>query len=159
MQMHATSLQKLGRDDDYIRIITRILSEICSVWKKNEPFRRREAPLPINARDLADEYFAEVVSHGKSSPQTLPLSQYFGDLRVDKQIVHYDDRDGFQLRFSIHNLLQQTLEFDKATLVLVEQEGASEILLASQQGISLSPGATTITLNSSVSVLPRPVSY
>jgi hypothetical protein len=164
MQMHATSFQRLGRVDDYIRTITRALSEIIGIWKENhkrsspsgtEPTGHREAPLPLNARDLADEYFAEIVSHCKSMSHslTLPLLQYFGELRVERQIIHHQDRDGFQLRFTIQNLLQSNIEMDHATvrLVSMEQEAHSEILLTSKE-ITLKPGTTTIILNCSVSV-------
>lgn len=83
---------------------------------------------------------------------TAPLMDFFADVHVSHEILHYDDKDGFALDVQFRHLLEDDLTLDQVRLRLSNaQDVSQEIWLQSDGQVDLKRGLVKLKLHSNVS--------
>lgn len=166
LELYARSLKKLEKNDDYIRILLKLLAKYAGYTKstpKFTPSGKRVSGIRTSAtlsgkRGLVSGYVEDLVksSQALQSDITLPLSDLFGDVEVSPIVSHYEDRDGFQLHVSLRFLLSKDIKVDSIKIHLVNSgtTQGGELWLENSEGIIVKSSPTKITLDSCVSSLP-----
>lgn len=97
---------------------------------------------------------AELSQYSQELPYnfTVPVADFFGDVRVSPEIVHYDNEDGFGLDLQLRHLLNDHLKLDRVRLRLVHSRDPSQdIWLEARDAIDLKRGLIELRLHSEVS--------
>ena len=107
-----------------------------------------------NLAEVEDEgYLDEVLalSEGLEKEIVVPASKYFGDVDLQRQILLFDDRDGFALKLGIRHYLDDDLDVDEVIARLVRVDDASqELCLMTPSASRLRRGYNELRLESSV---------
>ena len=84
----------------------------------------------------------------------VPLSSFFGDLVVDPEIKHYEDKDGFQMNIKLRCLLDKDIVADSIKVRLVGVAGtlSSEVWLENTGDVVVKSKTTRLSIDSLVSV-------
>lgn len=123
LELYARCLKELKRNEDYVRIMLRLLAKFGAYTQSQLSVRQKASSGPISI--LEQEQLAGYVSdlfEGVGALQkdiTASLTDFFADLRVDPAIRLYDDRDGFQIQMSLRFLLGPQVEIDSIKVRLV----------------------------------------
>ena len=159
LMMHGECLKKLNRRDDYVRLLLGLLAKAVS--RKSSPHFKH---LSISSDDFDFEshqidgqsIIDELLAFSEQLPYEVPvkMSTYFTNITVDPHIRHYSNKDGFQLKFKLRNLLEDSFPIDKATVVLSSGSHgtARELTLTNEETFQLRKGSTTVTVDTTVSI-------
>ena len=153
LEMYAQCLRRLDRNQEYIAVALHILEKIVQ--------RRRIAPRHQMSGN-ASGHLRELISASKSldQPISIPMGNYFGDIRLDPFLHHSDVHDGFRLLLQFLYLMPGSLVAQnvRARIVTVDEEQRNEIWLAAEGNERLEPGSVKVLLGSNVRG-PNPPSY
>lgn len=165
LELYARSLKKLEKNDDYIRILLKLLAKYAGHIKSKPKFTTsgkrisgiRTSTTLSGKRGLVSDYVEDLVKSSQTlqSEITIPLSDLFGDVEVSPTVGHYEDRDGFKLHLSLRFLLSKDIKVDSIKVHLTNSGAAQgELWLENSEGITVKSSPTKITLHSSVSSSP-----
>ncbi|PNS13887.1 hypothetical protein CAC42_1378 [Sphaceloma murrayae] len=151
LDVYTNCLKVLNRKDEYVRISLSLLPRAhknrdSRSTSKSDPDVHH--PKDIRLAELVD-FFNDVTSPFKAA-----FDDLFSDLRIETQIHHFDDRDGFSIDISFHNDLDEEFEISKISLKLASTTGPVQDLLAeTQSAMTVSHGTTHARLVTSASTL------
>lgn len=153
MNVYAECLKELGQKEEYVNAVLDLLAKVCG--------RKMTGKLPslrlVNHRslDLEDAdlevsaLLLELVDCSKLVLQeiTRPMGHYFSDIKLEREVMHLEDSDGFALRLRFRHLLDEELELDQVSARLVSVDDPNqEIWLVSDGSTKLKTGPTELDL-------------
>ncbi|KAL5342370.1 trafficking protein particle complex subunit 10 [Aspergillus crustosus] len=123
VEMYARCLKELDRNEEYVRTIVRLLAKYATHTQSQLSSRQKtlNASSTFTEEVLVSEYVEELfrASNGLQKDISAPLTDFFGDLNVKPSILHYKDRDGFQLQLYLRFLLGRRFDVDSIKIRLV----------------------------------------
>ncbi len=141
LDTYAQCLKHLNQIEDYVRIKLKALAKMID--------GRRQCLL----NDAAG-YLNELVSASKTLGVeiTAPMNDYFDSIDLSKYIYHFANQDGFKLSLKVRSLLPADLHVEsvRVSIVCAEEDGRSELWLATGGHQIIKQGLGEITLKSNV---------
>ncbi|KAK4633925.1 Trafficking protein particle complex subunit 10 [Fulvia fulva] len=152
LKAYCQCLKSLQRAEDYVRHGLTILAKVA-VRNKDQARLHPRAVAGLGSAqdvplDLAD-LFADLASATEGLQQDVvsPLQNFFSNVKLDTQVIHHADGDGFSLNFSVQHVLGGECEIGEITTRLVNHEDAAhEVLLRSRGPVILQPGLNQVEL-------------
>ncbi|KAI5800421.1 hypothetical protein DFH27DRAFT_514584 [Peziza echinospora] len=134
LTMYARCLKKMGRKEDYVRALLRLLRKDAERklrwdWRRVAGIaspaddEERYAAAPIDVRG----YVGEVVTLSSQLSQhvTAPMTAYWSDILVDPYPRHLDGRDGFKLLVKFRYLLDEPMTVQAVRVRIVSMLGGA----------------------------------
>ncbi|KAB8215243.1 trafficking protein particle complex subunit 10 [Aspergillus novoparasiticus] len=158
LEMYARCLKELQRSEEYVRMSLRLLAKFAS--HKQSCLSTRQKTLDASSifaeEELVSQYVEELfeASGALQKEVTAPLTDFFADLHVKPAIIHYQDRDGFQVQLSLRFLLGKRIEVDSMKIRLVGTEGSqsNEHWLELSSKTTIKSSSTKILVDSSMTL-------
>ncbi|KAL4900310.1 hypothetical protein BDW74DRAFT_182859 [Aspergillus multicolor] len=143
LEMYARCLKELGRKEEYVRMVARLLAKYAAHTQSHLSTRQKtlDASQIFAEESLLSEYVDELFrAAGELQKEvTAPLADFFGDLNVKPGILHYKDKDGFQLQLYLRFLLGKRIDVD---LIKIRLVSASATAQSSEHWIEVSVKTT-----------------
>lgn len=100
-----------------------------------------------------DDLMADVVTLSASLEKELvvPINKIFGDVALEREIVHFDDHDGFALNLDLWHYLDDDLEIEEVVARLVHVDDPNQELHPTSTAFTLKRGHNQVRLDSNVS--------
>lgn len=152
LSTYSFCLKRLLRKDDFVQTVLALLAKISA--------KRREHKTPL-VRSSSDEsavhgeeleivgIFAEAseASEDLQHDVAQPLKSFFGDVRLDREVLHHDISDAFSLFLHLRHVLDEGMEIDEAKVRLVSVDDPSqEVWLTNASTLNLTPGPNQLEL-------------
>ncbi|KMU75010.1 transmembrane protein 1 [Coccidioides immitis RMSCC 3703] len=121
LELYARCLKKLGRKEDFVRTSFKLLGKYTgTIISKSKPENQREK-VSLPAESKVPEYMSELFEASRALPKNyaLRLRDFFATPTIDPRIIHFDDKDGFQLQVSLRLLLAENITIDCVKVRLV----------------------------------------
>ncbi|CAG8279777.1 unnamed protein product [Penicillium salamii] len=123
LELHARCLKELQRNEDYVRMMIRLLSKFATYAQAQLSIRQKAvaSSIPSTEQEILDVHVSDLFTASGALQKEVPasLSDFFADLNVNPAIRLYDSQDGFQVELSLRFLLGQQIEIDNLKLRLV----------------------------------------
>ncbi|GAB7352948.1 hypothetical protein MBLNU459_g3523t3 [Dothideomycetes sp. NU459] len=154
LRNYAKCLKELHRKDEYMRVMLSLLGKATQ--------RARSLPgarMPGSAAWVDEEtidvggFLDELVVFSDELPYNFIASMmdFFTDIRVDPEVLHYTDKDGFSLRLQFRNLFEDMVDLDRIKLRLVlAGDPSREIWLESAGIVNLRSGVVKLNVSSNI---------
>lgn len=151
--MYSKCLRELKRNDDYVRVVLKLLSKAATSEKERIQER---SPLKIGQEDNKDyadseafkgflpDFLVAAKSFNKEVKHS--LQNFFTDIELEGTPVYDDGRDSFCLTLKMRSVLADSLPVDKAMMRIVAAGGSREMWLESKDELELKPGRNKIQL-------------
>ncbi|QSS60330.1 TMEM1 family protein [Histoplasma capsulatum] len=165
LELYGRCLKHLGRKDDYVRVLLKLLGNYAGVaqsGQKARSFRSKRmssaAPssFPPVARTLVSNYVNDLfeTSQVLSADFSVPLNEFFSGIHISSTIHHFEDKDGILVELSLRFLLGNSIEVDSVKMRLVNSTGvhSSEIWLENLDLVVVKSTVSKIPLHAFVSV-------
>ncbi|RAL11132.1 putative TMEM1 family protein [Aspergillus homomorphus CBS 101889] len=158
LEMYARCLKELDRSEEYVRTILRLLAKFAAWTESNLSSRQKtlDASHIFSENALVSEYVDELfkASGALNKEVYAPMTDFFGDLKVKPAIIHYEDKDGFQLQLALRFLLGKRIEINSLKLRLVSAHNPqnNEHWLEMPTGMTIKSSSTKVLVDSSVSL-------
>ncbi|PYH81481.1 TMEM1 family protein [Aspergillus uvarum CBS 121591] len=158
LEMYARCLKELERSEEYVRTILRLLAKFAAWTESNLSSRQKtlDASHIFAENALVSEYVDELfrASGALNKEVFAPMTDFFGDLKVQPTIIHYGDKDGFQLQLALRFLLGKRIEINSLKLRLVSALGpqSNEHWLEMPTGMTIKSSSTKVLIDSSISL-------
>ncbi|KAG8623774.1 hypothetical protein KVT40_008750 [Elsinoe batatas] len=148
LHVYTKCLKILNRKDEYIRISLGLL-------RRN---RGLQNDLPSSTIEGNDEALSlqQLVEFSKdsSSPFKAAFEDLFGDLEIDLEIKHFEDKDGFSLGLNFSNTVDEAITIDTVKLKLISTSApVPELILSTAGPVQVLGGRTQVQLGSSACTL------
>lgn len=157
LELYARCLKHLKRNDEYIRVLLRLLASYAKYLQGHVPGKRKAIVVssPPAYHSTVATYIEELfrASEATQKEYSVSLVDYFGEFEVNSAIRHYDNRDGFQLQLSLRFLLERDIMVKSIKLRLVNSNGLqnNEVWLESSEEVVVKPTLTRLLIGSFVS--------
>lgn len=157
LELHARCLKELKRNEDYVRMMIRLLSKFATYAQAQLSARQKSVAgsIPSTEQEILDRHVRDLFEAAGALQKDIPasLTDFFADFRVDPAIRLYDNKDGFQIQLSLRFLLGQQIEIDTLKVRLVSANSAqnSEHWIESSAKFVVKSSSTQILIDSSVS--------
>ncbi|KAL4934627.1 putative TMEM1 family protein [Aspergillus undulatus] len=129
LEMYARCLKELNRNEEYVRMVVRLLAKYAAHTQSQLSAREKtlDASSVFAEETLVSEYVEELfrVSAALQKDVSAPLTDFFGDLNVKPGILHYKEKDGFQLQLYLRFLLGRQVDVDSIKIRLVSASASS----------------------------------
>lgn len=151
--MYSKCLSELKRDDEYVRVVLKLLSKAANAEKD-----RIQSRGSVRIRGKEAEKFAETEAFKGFLPKFLEASEsfdkevkhslqnFFTDIELDGPPEYMNGQDSFFLTLRLRSVLADPLPIDKAALRIITAGGARELWLENEDGLELKPGRNKIQL-------------
>lgn len=160
LEMYARCLKELGRNEEYVKVVVRLLAKYAAHIQSQLSSRQKTLDASsIFAEDaLISEYVEELfrASGALQKDVSAPLTDFFGDLSVKPAILHYKDRDGFQLQLYLRFLLGKRIDIDSIKIRLVSANASthsSEHWIETPAKATIKSSSTRVLVDSSVRIV------
>lgn len=156
LDMYTQCLKYLGKIEDYVRIALRTLAKAVRSTSRATTESRTGSIEPRAWHTLSSTTVClkDIIAASVSldQPVSVPMDQYFDNVRLDTHILHSPDHDGFTLNLQLRNLVPEAMEAVtvRARLISVGEEQRSELWLTTDGVRVVKPGMARITLRSNV---------
>ncbi|KAF3762776.1 hypothetical protein M406DRAFT_235618, partial [Cryphonectria parasitica EP155] len=153
--MYSKCLRELKRNEDYVRVVLKLLSKAASSEKDRI---QAKGSFRIGDTDAATKYaesdafkgflpdfLAAANSFNKEVKHS--LQNFFTNIELEGTPTYDDDQDSFSLVVKLHSVLVDPMPVEKAMLRLVTAGGARELWLETKQALELKPGRNKIQLH------------
>ncbi|KAJ5794006.1 hypothetical protein N7457_000605 [Penicillium paradoxum] len=156
LELHARCLKKLNRNEDYVRMMIRLLSKFATYAQAQLSTRQKTVAgsIPSTEQEMLEGHVRDLFDASDALQKDVPasLTDFFADLRVDPAIRLYDNKDGFQIQLSLRFLLGKQIEIDNLKLRLVGANSSqnSEHWIESSAKFMVKSASTQILIDSSV---------
>jgi hypothetical protein len=157
LELHARCLKELKRNEDYVRLMIRLLSKFATYAQAQLSVRQKSVAgsIPSTEQEMLEGHVRDLFEASGSLQKDIPasLTDFFADLRVDPAIRLYDNKDGFQIQLSLRFLLGHKIEIDnlKVRLISANSSQHSEHWIDSSAKFMVKSSSTQILIDSSVS--------
>jgi hypothetical protein len=161
LELHARCLKELQRNEDYVRMMIRLLSKFAAYAQAQLSVRQKAVAgtIPSTEQEILEEHVRDFFEVSGALQKDIPasLTDFFADLRVNPAIRLYENQDGFQVELSLRFLLGQQIEIDNFKLRLVSANSAqnSELWIESTDKLVVKSSSTQVLIDSSVSTCDR----
>jgi len=149
LRMHAMCLKELDRKQEYVVTLLALVAKACG-WRKAQSLATGRAPTFDEVANVAG-VLPEALAFSKhlDNEQSNPASLYFSDIQLDREVVHFENKDGLSLRLQVRHLLDDDIQLDQiaARLVSVEDPQVEVWLMATN--VKLERGLNGVKLESS----------
>ncbi|ODH21236.1 hypothetical protein ACO22_05692 [Paracoccidioides brasiliensis] len=165
LELYGRCLKLLGRKDDYVRILLKLLGIYAGVAQSGQKARDFQSkrinsapPLSFSptARTMVSNYVNDLFesSRSLSNGLSVPLKDFFGGIEVSPAIHHFKNKDGMLVQLSLRFLLGNSINVDSVKLRLVNSADvhSSEIWLENSGDVVLKSTTSMVPLQSFVSV-------
>ncbi|KAJ5950381.1 TRAPP II complex TRAPPC10 [Penicillium vulpinum] len=158
LELHARCLKELKRNEDYVRMMIRLLSKFATYAQAQLSVRQKAVAgsIPSIEQEILEGHVRDLFEAASALQRDIPasLTDFFADLRVDPAIRLYDNKDGFQIQMSLRFLLGQQIEIDslKARLVSANSSQNSEHWIESSAKFVVKSSTTQILIDSSTTL-------
>ncbi|KAH8716891.1 hypothetical protein GQ44DRAFT_713193 [Phaeosphaeriaceae sp. PMI808] len=166
LKMHAQCLKKLNRKDEYVRTLLDLLAKSAASRMSFSTTSKRADANDISdmPRDWLNDdkvdtvgVFNELVGFSQQLPYdiTVQMPKYFGDISVEPYVRHYDEKDGFQLRFHFRHILEDNIEIKaaKVRLVSADPSQSKDIWLEHSEPMQLRKGLNRLWLGCNINTI------
>ncbi|KAJ5301668.1 hypothetical protein N7508_006531 [Penicillium antarcticum] len=158
LELHARCLKELKQNEEYVRMLLRLLSKFASYAQAQLSVRQKTLvnSIPSTEQELLDGHVSDLFEASGALQKDIPasLTDFFADLKVDPAIRLFHDRDGFQIQLSLRFLLGRQIEVDslKARLVSANTSQNSEHWVESSSKFIVKSSSTQILIDSSTTL-------
>ncbi|KAL2813674.1 trafficking protein particle complex subunit 10 [Aspergillus granulosus] len=130
LEMYARCLKELNRNEEYVRLVVRLLAKYATYTQSQLSTRQKtlDASSIFAEEELVSEYVEELfrASNALQKDISASLTDFFADLHVKPVILHYKDKDGFQLQLCLRFLLGKRIHVDSVKIRLVSASSSSQ---------------------------------
>ncbi|KAL2824871.1 trafficking protein particle complex subunit 10 [Aspergillus cavernicola] len=159
LEMYARCLKELNRNDEYVRVVVRLLAKYAAHTQSQLSSRQKtlDASSVFAEEDLVSGYVEELFKTSSALQKDIsaPLTDFFADLRVKPVVLHYNDKDGFQLQLYLRFLLGKRIDVDSIKIRLVSANNSaqsSEHWIETQAKATIKSSSTRVLVDSSVTL-------
>lgn len=151
--MYSRCLRELKRNDDYVRVVLKLLSKAANSEKdriqskgsrklgEQEP---TEFPETEAFRGFVPDFLTAAQSFNKEVKHS--LQNFFINIELEGTPVYDDGQDSFTLTLKLRSVLADPLPVDSATVRIVTAGGSRELWLEKTDAFELRPGRNKIQL-------------
>jgi len=157
LDAYAQSLKHLKSEDEYVRIILKILAKLIrdhAVVERQPPDSSTRLLNFHYDLNVTGNYLSSILATSESFnvEQSAPLNDYFDSIQLAKHIYHSSDHDGFGLYLSLRSLLPEEFPAQSVRIKIVSTGSGqrSELWLNADDTQLIRPGRTRIALVSKV---------
>lgn len=151
--MYAKCLRELRRNDEYVRVVLKLLSKAASSEKdriqSKGSFRfSEEDATQYPESDVFKGFLPDFLTAAQSFNKEVKhsLQNFFTNIELEGTPVYDDGQDSFTLTFKLHSVLADPLTVDKATVRIVTSGVSRELWLENTDILELKPGRNKIQL-------------
>ncbi|GKZ35154.1 hypothetical protein AbraIFM66950_005706 [Aspergillus brasiliensis] len=158
LEMYTRCLKELNRSEEYVRVILRLLAMFAIYTESNLSKRQKtlDASHIFAENALISEYVEELFKASSSLQKEViaPMTDFFGDINVKPAILHYADKDGFQLQLYLRFLLGKRIDIDSIKLRLVGAHNAqsNEHWLEAPIQMTIKSSSTRVLVDSPITL-------
>lgn len=159
LEMYTRCLKELNRNEEYVRVILRLLAKFAIYTESNLSKRQKtlDASHIFAENALISEYVEELFKASSSLQKEViaPMTDFFADINVKPAILHYADKDGFQLQLYLRFCLGKRIDIDSIKLRLVGAHNAqsNEHWLEAPIKMTIKSSSTRVLVDSPVSTI------
>ena len=156
LEMYARCLQELKRNEEHARAMLRLLAKYAAYEQAKLSSRERTRGLsPMFTEDaLVSKYVEQMFTASKALTKEIsaPFADFFADLHFEPAVLHYPDKDGFRIQFSLRYLLGRQISVSsiKLRLVNVLHPQNNEHWIENSGSFLVKSSATKLVIDSSV---------
>jgi trafficking protein particle complex subunit 10 len=157
--MYTKSLKELKRNEEYVRVVLKLLTKGIAL-EKERLFRRSVlAPGGVDTFDnddyiSVDGYVKELMTVIPllNHAVTAPLYNFFASAEVGGNVRYHEDRDSFALQLKLRYISADDLNIDCAKVRMVPVPGGQgrDLLLETEGPVHLTKGSVRMQLQSNV---------
>ncbi|KAI2626353.1 cis-golgi transport protein particle complex subunit [Xylaria nigripes] len=152
--MYSKCLKNLGRKDEYIKVLLKLLSKAAAAENDRRQARpsleisTKEYPDSEEIKGLLDELLLE--TKNVLNEMRVPLPNFFASIEIDGAPEYDVGRDSLGLRLKLSSLLVDDLTIDSASVRIanISSKPLKEIWLKQEGPITISPGRSKLNLRS-----------
>ncbi|KGO72752.1 TRAPP II complex, TRAPPC10 [Penicillium italicum] len=158
LELHARCLKELKRNEDYVRMMIRLLSKFATYAQAQLSVKQKSVTgsIPSTEQEMLERHVRDLFETAGALQKdvSVSLTDFFADFRVDPAIRLYDDKDGFQIQLSLRFLLGQQIDIDTVKIRLVSANTAqnSEHWVESSAKFVVKASSTQILIDSSTTL-------
>ncbi|RAK98687.1 putative TMEM1 family protein [Aspergillus ibericus CBS 121593] len=158
LEMYTRCLKELNRSEEYVRVILRLLAKFSTYTQSNLSKRQKtlDASHIFAENALISEYVEELfkVSSPLQKEVTAPMTDFFADINVKPAILHYADKDGFQLQLYLRFTLGKRIDIDSIKLRLVgaHSSQSNEHWIEAPIAMTIKSSSTRVLVDSPVTL-------
>ncbi|KAF2221432.1 trafficking protein particle complex subunit 10 [Elsinoe ampelina] len=147
LHVYTKCLKILNRKDEYIRISLGLLRRNGRLQKGLSSTNTGGIEEALSLQQLVD------FSKDSSNPFKAAFEDLFGDLDIDLEIKHFEDKDGFGISLNFGSTIDEA-SIDSVKLKLISTSAPTpELILSTEGPVQVTGGRTQVQLNSSASTL------
>lgn len=157
LEMHARCLKELELNEEYTRVLLRLLAKFAAYLQSNLSVRQKTLDASSQFSDTAqvNQYVEDLfdVSSGLQKEVSASLTDFFADLHVAPAVLHYQDKDGFQIQLWLRFLLGKKVDIDsiKIRLVHASNSHSNEHWIETPTKVAVRSSLTKVLIDSAVS--------
>lgn len=166
LELYGRCLKRLNRHEEYVHALLKLLglyagtvrTESLSLSRPGQKRFSSFAPSSFSptTRNKVAEYVGELCdsSSNLSKEVTVQLGDFFGSIAIDPRVLHFKDRDGFQVQLSLRFVLADSITVDAVRMRLVnasDAQGGGDLWLEKEEEVTIKSSPTSILLDSLVS--------
>lgn len=151
--MYSTCLRELKKNDDYVRVVLKLLSKAANSEKEKIQEKSRIKLGPREDTEYAESeafkgFLPDFLVAAKSFNKEVKhsLLNFFTDIELEGTPIYDDGRDRFCLTLKLRSVLADPLPIDKAMMRIVAAGGSREMWLEQTDNLELTPGRNKIQL-------------
>ncbi|KAJ5717084.1 hypothetical protein N7488_002730 [Penicillium malachiteum] len=154
LELYARCLKALKRNEDYVRMMLRLLSKFATYSQSQLSDRQRGLPKPASVieQEQLSGYVSDLFEGLGALQKDVPTSlvDFFADLHIDPAIQLYDNKDGFQIQMTLRFLLGPQIKIDsiKVRLVSANSTQNSEHWIEGSTDFTIKSSKTKILIDS-----------
>ncbi|GJP97622.1 hypothetical protein CBS115989_3407 [Aspergillus niger] len=158
LEMYTRCLKELNRNEEYVRVILRLLAKFAIYTESNLSKRQKtlDASHIFAENALISEYVEELFKASSSLQKEViaPMTDFFADINVKPAILHYADKDGFQLQLYLRFCLGKRIDIDSIKLRLVGAHNAqsNEHWLEAPIKMTIKSSSTRVLVDSPITL-------
>lgn len=146
LNMYTHCLKQMNHHEEYVRVGLKIVAKLLLENRTTSSFR---GALEKKAASLAELISASTVILRQV---TVPMQDYFGNIKVDPHVRPYEDHDGFCLQLQVTNFTSDTIKVQmvRIKLITIDEDHHSELWLTADKDILIQPGIVAISVGTKV---------
>ena len=157
LEMYARCLKQLQRNEEYVRMTLRLLAKYAVYIQSSLSARQKtlDASSIFAENSLVFQYVEELfqASGTLQKEVSASLTDFFADLEVKPCVLHFAEKDGFQMQLSLRFLLGKRINIDSTKVRLVSAGGgqSNEHWIEASTKATVKSSLTKVLVDSSVS--------
>lgn len=151
--MYSKCLRELQRNDDYVRVVLKLLSKAATsekdrIQSKGSFSLRHQEAMDFPEVEVFKGFLPDFLTAAQSFNKEIKhaLQNFFTHMELEGTPVYDDGQDSFTLTLKLRSVLADPLPVDKAMLRIVTAGGSRELCLENTNGLELKPGRNKIQL-------------